>query len=219
MKNTEQNKIEKILLRYFNKMYNHFGPLNWWPGDSPFEVMVGAVLTQNTSWSNVEKAISNLKEKEYLDPYKILDLSLKELAEIVKPSGFFNVKAKRLKSLIYFFVEEYDADIRKMLKDDLFSLRKKLLSVNGIGKETADSILLYALNKPILVIDAYTKRIFSRHGIISEEMDYDDLQSFFMRHLPQDVSLYNEYHAQIVLTGKTYCRKKPLCEKCPLKDE
>ena len=219
MKNTEQNKIEKILLRYFNKMYNHFGPLNWWPGDSPFEVMVGAVLTQNTSWSNVEKAISNLKQKGYLDPYKILDLSLKELAEIVKPSGFFNVKAKRLKSLIYFFVEEYDADIRKMLKDDLFSLRKKLLSVNGIGKETADSILLYALNKPILVIDAYTKRIFSRHGIISEEMDYDDLQSFFMRHLPQDVSLYNEYHAQIVLTGKTYCRKKPLCEKCPLKDE
>lgn len=219
MKNTEQNKIEKILLRYFNKMYNHFGPLNWWPGDSPFEVMVGAVLTQNTSWSNVEKAISNLKQKGYLDPYKILDLSLKELAEIVKPSGFFNVKAKRLKSLIYFFVEEYDADIRKMLKDDLFSLRKKLLSVNGIGKETADSILLYALNKPIFVIDAYTKRIFSRHGIISEEMDYDDLQSFFMRHLPQDVSLYNEYHAQIVLTGKTYCRKKPLCEKCPLKDE
>ncbi|HID15541.1 MAG TPA: endonuclease III domain-containing protein [Candidatus Atribacteria bacterium] len=219
MKNTEQNKIEKILLRYFNKMYNHFGPLNWWPGDSPFEVMVGAVLTQNTSWSNVEKAISNLKQKGYLDPYKILDLSLKELAEIVKPSGFFNVKAKRLKSLIYFFVKEYDADIRKMLKDDLFSLRKKLLSVNGIGKETADSILLYALNKPILVIDAYTKRIFSRHGIISEEMDYDDLQSFFMRHLPQDVSLYNEYHAQIVLTGKTYCRKKPLCEKCPLKDE
>lgn len=219
MKNTKQNKIEKILLRYFNKMYNHFGPLNWWPGDSPFEVMVGAVLTQNTSWSNVEKAISNLKQKGYLDPYKILDLSLKELAEIVKPSGFFNVKAKRLKSLIYFFVEEYDADIRKMLKDDLFSLRKKLLSVNGIGKETADSILLYALNKPIFVIDAYTKRIFSRHGIISEEMDYDDLQSFFMRHLPQDVSLYNEYHAQIVLTGKTYCRKKPLCEKCPLKDE
>ncbi len=207
------------LMDFFHKMYDHFGPLHWWPGDSPFEVMVGAILTQNTSWANVEKAIQNLKEKDLLDPYKILDLSYEELAALIRPSGFFNIKARRLKEFVYFFIHKYNGSIEKMKEEGLWPLRDKLLKVKGIGKETADSILLYALNMPIFVVDAYTKRIFSRHHIVPEDIEYDALQHFFMENLPQDIELYNEYHAQIVLTGKTYCRKKPLCDTCPLKDK
>ncbi len=205
-------------MEFFEKMYNFFGPLHWWPGDTPFEIMVGAILTQNTSWANVERAIDNLKKRDLLDPYKLFRLPEEELKELIKPSGFFNIKTKRLKSFLKFFIEEYGGNIDKMKKEELWSLRKKLLEINGIGKETADSILLYALEKPIFVVDAYTKRIFSRHHLISENIEYDALQRFFMDHLPRDVSLYNEYHAQIVLTGKTYCRKKPICEECPLKE-
>lgn len=206
------------LIDFFYKMYDHFGPLHWWPGDSPFEVMVGAILTQNTSWANVERAIQNLKEKDLLDPHKLLNLSHEELAALIKPSGFFNIKARRLKEFVNFFIHEYNGSVEKMKEEELWYLRNKLLKVKGIGKETADSILLYALDMPIFVIDAYTKRIFSRHHIIPSDMDYDALQHFFMENLPQDLRLYNEYHAQIVLTGKTYCRKKPLCNICPLKD-
>ena len=200
-------------------MYNHFGPLHWWPGETPFEIMVGAILTQNTSWVNVERAIENLKKEGLLDPYKMFELPDERMKELIKPSGFFNVKTKRLKAFLEFFIREYNGDVEEMKKEDLSTLRKKLLSVNGIGKETADSILLYALDKPIFVVDAYTRRIFSRHGFVPQDIEYDDLQRFFMKNLPQDVSLYNEYHAQIVLTGKNYCRKTPLCEKCPLKEE
>jgi len=206
------------LLKIFQKMYDHFGPLNWWPGDSPFEIMIGAILTQNTSWTNVERAIENLKRENLLDPYKLLSLPDERLRELIRPSGFFNVKTKRLKNFLNFFISEYEGNVEKMKKESLWLLRKKLLDVDGIGKETADSILLYALEKPIFVVDAYTKRIFGRHNIIPPTIDYDEIQKFFMKNLPEDVGLYNEYHAQIVLTGKTYCKKKPLCDNCPLKD-
>ncbi len=205
------------LLKIFQKMYDHFGPLNWWPGDSPFEIMIGAILTQNTSWTNVERAIENLKRENLLDPYKLLSLPDERLRELIRPSGFFNVKTKRLKNFLNFFISEYEGNVEKMKKESLWLLRKKLLDVDGIGKETADSILLYALEKPIFVVDAYTKRIFGRHNIIPPTRDYDEIQKFFMKNLPEDVGLYNEYHAQIVLTGKTYCKKKPLCDNCPLR--
>ncbi len=204
------------LFKIFQKMYDHFGPLNWWPGDSPFEIMIGAILTQNTSWSNVERAIKNLKRENLLDPHRLASLSDEELRELIRPSGFFNVKTRRLKNFLSFFIAEYDGDIKRMKEEELWNLRKKLLSVNGIGRETADSILLYALEKPIFVVDAYTRRIFGRHDIVSPDIGYDELQKFFMENLPEDVDLYNEYHAQIVLTGKTYCKKSPLCDGCPI---
>ncbi len=218
MKSTDKKSADK-LLKIFYKIYNHFGPLNWWPGDSPFEIMVGAILTQNTSWSNVEKAINNLKKENLLDPFKLLALPDDRLRELIRPSGFYNVKTKRLKEFLNFFISEYQGNIEKMKKEDLWKLRNKLLKIKGVGKETADSILLYALEKPVFVVDAYTRRIFSRCGLVPENIEYDELQEFFMSNLPEDVFLYNEYHAQIVLLGKTYCRKKPLCEKCPLRDE
>ena len=206
------NKIYKI----YKILYKRFGPQHWWPGDTPFEVMVGAILTQNTAWKNVEKAINNLKKRNLLSPNGIYNISIEETAEIIRPSGFFNIKAKRLKSFISFFMEKYGGDIEKMKIDN--DMREKLLSISGIGKETADSILLYALNIPVFVIDAYTKRVFARHNIIKEDASYDEIQSIFMDALPKDVQIYNEYHALIVRLAKEYCRKKPLCDNCPLKE-
>ena len=217
MKNTNKN-TKDLLIHIYDKMYKQFGPLKWWPGNSPFEIMVGAILTQNTSWTNVEHAINNLKSEELLEPYKLFYLENSKLSELIRPSGFYNVKTRRLKNFIYFFINEYEADIEKMKEEDLWDLRGKLLSLEGIGKETADSILLYALNMPVFVIDAYTKRIFSRHNIVSSDIDYGEFQDIFMTNLPQDADFYNEYHAQIVYTGKNFCKKKPLCSGCPLED-
>ncbi len=204
------NKIYSI----YKILYRTFGTQHWWPGDTPFEVMVGAILTQNTAWKNVEKAINNLKKHDLLSPEKIYNTPTEEVAEIIKPSGFFNIKALRLKSLISFFIEDYQGKIKKMKEDE--NIREKLLSVSGIGKETADSILLYALNIPVFVVDAYTKRVLLRHNIIKEDSTYDEIQFIFTDALPEDVQIYNEYHALIVKLAKEYCRKKPLCDNCPL---
>jgi endonuclease-3 related protein len=207
------------LLMIHKKLYRCFGPQNWWPGDTPFEIAFGAVLTQNTNWGNVEKAIQNLKKQGVLSSRGIHGLSVKELALLIKPAGYFNVKAKRLRSFLDFLMNEYHGRMENMAREDLTQLRPKLLGIHGIGPETADSILLYALEKPIFVIDAYTKRILSRHGIMASDRSYAEFQELFQASLKRDLHLYNEYHALFVRVGKTFCRRtNPLCEKCPLHD-
>ncbi len=195
-----------------------FGPQFWWPAKTKFEVVVGAILTQNTNWKNVEKALVNLERSGVLTPLAIRDISPKHLAALIKPAGFFNVKTKRLKSFIDFLWQKYDGSLQRMEKVPLEQLRPQLLAVNGIGPETADSILLYALEKPIFVVDAYTKRILVRHSLVSPTEDYHGIQKEFMRHLKTDPPLFNEYHALIVRVGKEFCRSNPLCEQCPLND-
>jgi len=210
-------KKQEILLKIYNSLYNYFGPLKWWPGDTPFEIMVGAILTQNTSWSNVEKAINNLKIENLLEPRKLYRINQENLAQLIKPSGYYNIKARRLKNFVNIFVNDFEGSAEKMFLGDGKELRKKLLNVNGIGPETADSILLYAGKKPFFVVDAYTKRIFSRHKLISEDASYHQIQEFFSQNLDQDVKLFNEFHAQIVMLGKTICTSKnPDCAKCPI---
>ncbi len=206
-----------ILLKIHNSLYNFFGPLNWWPGDTPFEIMVGAILTQNTSWSNVEKAINNLKKENLLSPWKLYLINQEKLAQLIKSSGYYNVKARRLKNFVNVFVNDFEGSAEKMFSGDSGELRKKLLKVNGIGSETADSILLYAGKKPFFVVDAYTKRVFSRHKLISKDSTYYQIQEFFSQNLDRNVELFNEFHAQIVMLGKTICtNKNPDCSKCPI---
>ncbi len=205
-------------MKIYQTMLNTLGPQQWWPGETPFEVVIGAILTQNTNWSNVEKAIRNLKAADRLSPSGIYELSTIELAQLIRPSGFFNVKAKRVKTFINWLFSRYEGDLSRMFRQDLQTLRDELLSVKGIGPETADSILLYAGNMPTFVVDAYTHRIFSRHGFISEESTYDEMKAFFEENLPKDVRLFNEYHALLVQIGKRYCKPKKACEPCPLKD-
>lgn len=201
----------------FDLLLGQFSPQNWWPGETPFEVMVGAVLTQNTNWKNVEKAIGNLKRKGLLSPENLHALPLSRLAEEIRPAGYYNIKAKRLRNLTTFIQERYGGDLAPMLNAESGTLREGLLSIKGIGPETADSILLYAANLPVFVIDTYTYRILRRHGMADEEETYDELQALFMDHLPEDHRLFNEFHALIVRTGKDYCRKTPRCEHCPLR--
>jgi len=209
--------MRKSLKNIYDKMHRHFGPRCWWPAKSRFEVMVGAVLTQNTSWSNVEKAISNLKKEKCLSLSRIKNIPTGKLSKLIRPSGFHRQKAKKLKDFVNFLFELSNGKINKLLNIDIDILRVQLLSVNGIGPETADSILLYALDKPIFVVDTYTKRIFGRHNLIDNDASYGEVQNFFMNNLNPDLKLFNEYHALIVETGKTYCKKKkPLCSECPL---
>ena len=209
--------MKRKLKLIFKRLYSVFGAQHWWPADSVFEIMVGTILTQNTNWSNVEKAIAVLKEKKLLNARKLYRLPEKQLAGLIKSAGYYNVKAARLKSFLRFFVDRYAAKIKLMGAQNLKPLRRQLLAVKGIGPETADSILLYALNKPVFVVDTYTKRILSRHGLIKAETDYSQCQDIFMRNLNHDVQLFGEYHALLVKLGKDYCRKQnPKCEICPL---
>jgi len=205
-------------MKIYRTLYRAYGPRHWWPGDTSFEVMVGAILTQNTSWRNVEKAIQKLKGKEVLNPRGMHRLKKSQLAPLIKSSGYYRIKTDRLKFFVDFFFEEYDGNVKKMGGERLEVLREKLLGVKGVGPETADSILLYGLKKPIFVVDAYTKRILSRHGLISERASYEEVQKLFMDHLPLDEKLFNEYHALLVYLGKTMCKKMPRCELCPIKD-
>jgi endonuclease III related protein len=208
---------KNIFEEAYRLLYGHFGPQGWWPGETPFEVMVGAVLTQNTSWSNVSKAIAHLKNAGLLT-YETLSLcSADEIAPYVRSSGYYNLKARRLRNLLDLIDERYDGNLKEFLTDELETARDKLLGVKGIGPETADSILLYACGHPIFVIDMYTHRVFSRHNLVMEESDYQDMQQVFMANLPHDVQLFNEFHALIVRVATTYCKKNnPLCDQCPL---
>lgn len=206
------NKIIEI----YHKLYRAFGPQHWWPGDSPFEIAVGAILTQNTNWANVEKAIASLKNKRALSAKGIHEMKTEKLALFIRPAGYFNVKARRLKAFIHFLINDYHGSMGRMKNEKLDTLRTKLLNVHGIGPETADSILLYALDNPVFVIDAYTKRALSRHSVINHDENYERIQDLFHETLKRDTELFNEYHALFVRLGKTYCRKKPLCDGCPL---
>lgn len=196
----------------------HFGPQHWWPGDTPFEVMVGTVLTQNTAWSNVERAIANLKAAGALNAPALLALADDRLAALIRPAGYFNVKARRLKALCAFLEQAGVADEPHALATaaPLAELRHRLLAVHGVGEETADAILLYALGLPSFVVDAYTRRIFARLGLIAADESYARVRHRFMDQLPADPALFNEYHALIVALGKAACRPRPHCEHCPL---
>ena len=209
-------RTAKNLEEIYKRLLLKFGPQRWWPAKTRFEVIIGAILTQNTSWSNVEKAIGNLRRAQLLKPARLKNIHVKKLASLIKPAGYFNIKARRLKNFIDFLFKQYHGDLEKMGREYWPNLRIKLLSVNGIGPETADSILLYALEKPVFVVDAYTKRILSRHNLISRRADYQTLQSIFMDNLNQDAKMFNEYHALMVRLGKELCKAKPLCEICPL---
>jgi endonuclease-3 related protein len=201
-----------------DRLLARFGPQNWWPGETPFEVMVGAVLTQNTAWSNVEKAIANLGQAGALSCRAILDLSDTALASLIRPAGFFNVKTRRLKALCV-FLERRGVELapeRLAEQGNLAELRSDLLAVHGIGEETADSILLYALGLPSFVVDAYTRRIFTRLGLITGQGRYADIKHRFEAGLPAVTFMYNEYHALIVRLGKDHCRPRPRCKDCPL---
>lgn len=196
-----------------------FGKRYWWPGESQLEISIGAILTQNTAWTNVEKAIQNLRNENLLDVKKLYEIDTACLGEIIKPSGFFNIKSKRLKNFVKLLYEEYSENINNLKKIENKTLRKLLLSIDGIGYETADSIMLYALNKPIFVVDAYTKRFLKNHDIYRGSFDYNDVQNFFMDNLPHDTYLFNEFHALIVHLCQHYCKKIPNCNECPLQDE
>jgi endonuclease-3 related protein len=203
------------LREIYNHLLAYFGLQHWWPGDSPFEIMVGAVLTQNTNWSNVEKAIANLKAAGLLAPAALAALPAAELAELIRPAGYHNLKAARLKNL--FVLIEEQGGVEALLEQPTATLRELLLGVKGIGPETADSIVLYAAGRPVFVVDAYTHRILFRHGLISEDCDYFQMQELFMDNLEEDAALFNEYHALIVRVGKEFCRKStPKCSDCPL---
>lgn len=211
--------MQWLLMNIYRKLYQAYGPRDWWPAETSFEVMVGAILTQNTSWRNVEKAIQKLKGKGVLNPEGIHDLKKTQLASLIKSSGYYRIKADRLKAFVNFLFEEFDGDLKRMGRERLGELREKLLGVKGIGPETADSILLYGLKKSIFVVDAYTKRILSRHKMILENTAYEEVQKLFMEHLPLDEKLFNEYHALLVHLGKTVCKKIPRCDICPLRDK
>ena len=213
---TLKTPTSRKLTEMFNLLLDHYGPRNWWPAETELEMMVGAILTQNTNWKNVEKAIENLKNANLISLKALSSVAISKLAQEIRPAGYYNIKAKRLKNLINFIVNHYDGNIDDLQEEETDSLRQGLLSVNGIGPETADSILLYAANRPVFVIDAYTHRILNRHNMIEDQSTYQELQDLFMDNLPEDASLFNEFHALIVETAKDFCKKKPLCEECPL---
>jgi endonuclease-3 related protein len=215
---SERNRVQPVLRDYFNALFTVHGPQRWWPGRTRFEIIVGAILTQNTSWTNVERAIANLRRENLLTPSAIENASFGKLACLIRSSGYFRQKAKKLKSFVHFLRAEYRGSLTRMFRAPTTALRQQLLAVHGIGPETADSILLYAGGHPVFVVDAYTRRIFERHEVITPKPSYEQIRELFERSLPADVALYNEFHALIVHTGKTYCRKRdPRCSECPLK--
>jgi endonuclease-3 related protein len=192
------------------------GHAGWWPGETAFEVCLGAILTQNTAWTNVEKALDALRTRGLLAFPALSALPEAELAALLRPSGCYNVKARRVRTFLEFLGHEYGGRTEAMRAEDPLVLREKLLAVDGIGRETADSIVLYAAGLPIFVVDAYTRRIFSRLGLIAGDEDYDEIRAVFEASLPRQAAVYNDYHAQIVLLGKDVCRPTPRCERCPL---
>ncbi|KAF0221295.1 MAG: endonuclease III related [Geobacteraceae bacterium] len=212
----KSEESKKRLLEIFDLLLKHYGPLHWWPAETPFEVCVGAILTQNTNWRNVEKAIANLKREGLLSPGSLRDIPAERLAEAIRPAGFFNVKSVRLKAFVAFLFERHEGSLERMFSGDWRELREELLGVRGIGRETCDSILLYAGGKPTFVVDAYTKRLFSHLGLISAQAGYEEVRALFMDNLPPDAELFNEYHALIVQHCKDHCRKKPRCTGCGL---
>ncbi|MGV8074255.1 MAG: endonuclease III domain-containing protein [Syntrophobacteraceae bacterium] len=207
---------KELLENVFERLSGFFGPQHWWPAETPFEVIVGAILTQNTAWKNVEQSISALRNRGLLDLRALDAVDQSELALLIRSSGYYNQKAKKLKTFCSHIDTNWDGDLAQFLSQDMDALRFELLGIRGIGPETADSIVLYAAEQPSFVIDTYTFRVFSRHGWIAEDLNYDELREFFMDSLDPDLHTFQEYHALLVRTGHHYCRRKPLCESCPL---
>lgn len=208
---------EQQIPLYYEALSHRLGPQNWWPAKTPFEVIVGAILTQNTSWTNVERAIANLRRERLLTPLALERVSFVHLASLIRSSGYFRQKAKKLKAFVRFLRAQYSGSLARMFQTPTLELREKLLAVHGIGPETADSILLYAGHKDVFVVDSYTKRIFSRHGFVPEDVPYEELRSKIEAALPRDLSRYNEFHALLVQVGKNWCRPHdPRCAECPL---
>jgi len=214
----ENQQVDQALLDIYQRLMARYGPQYWWPAQEPFEVIVGAILTQSAAWGNVEKAIANLRSAEALSPKALRRLPLDKVATLVYPCGYYNAKAHKLKSFVHWLGEHYNDALDELFDADTDYLRNQLLSVHGIGQETADSIILYAANKPIFVIDAYTQRIVERIGLAPNSNNYSAFQTLFMQHLPNDTGLFNEYHALLVCLGKDACRRQPLCQQCCLSD-
>lgn len=206
-----------LLQRIYRRLYAHFGPQHWWPAETPFEVMVGAILTQNTAWTNVERGIGQLKARQLLGPQRLLALPTGRLQRLLRPTGYFRVKTRRLRAFLQAFQARFRSRIRATAAASTAALRAWLLAIPGIGEETADSILLYALNRPVFVVDAYTRRMLLRHRLISPKATYQELQHWFTARLPRRRALFNEFHALLVALGKTTCRATPDCDRCPLK--
>jgi len=208
--------VSQALQNIYHRLMDRYGPQYWWPADEPFEMIVGAILTQSTAWGNVEKAIANLKAARALSPKALRQLPLSEVAALIRPCGYFNAKALKLKSLAFWLGDCCQDDLDRLSANNIDDLRQQLLSVHGIGEETADSIILYGANKPTFVIDAYTRRILSRIGLTPETDSYTAYQSLFMDNLPADAELFKEYHALLVCLAKDVCRSRPLCQRCCL---
>jgi endonuclease III related protein len=209
-------KQSNKLIGIYRRLYERYGAQHWWPANTRFEMILGAILTQNTAWTNVEKAIYGLKKEGLLSLKALRKISQAQLARVIRPSGFFNQKAKRIKSLVRYLDKNHGGRLTRLLSRPAKESRGELLSLSGIGPETADSILLYAANRPVFVVDAYTRRIFHRLGILEKTSDYEAIRAHFEVNLPPKPSLFNEYHALIVRHAKTHCRKKPICQNCPL---
>jgi len=208
--------LAEFLLDAYERMRAHFGPTHWWPGETPFEIALGAILTQNTAWTNVEKAIANLKKARLLSPSAIVACDTQQLEAALRPSGYFRQKAERVRIFSQHLIEHHGGSMRRMGMRPLAELRHELLSLKGIGPETADDILLYACEHPVFVVDAYTRRILSRHGMAPHDIGYEPLRALFESQLQPNVAHWREYHGLIVYTGKDFCRPKPKCEGCPL---
>jgi len=208
--------IHLRLIKIYKKLLKNYGEQNWWPGDSKLECAIGTILTQNTSWTNVEKAINNLKSFMDINIENLSAISTDKLSLLIRPSGFYKQKAKRIKGLIEFINKEYEGKIENMEQEDMKTLRSGLLSVNGIGPETADCILLYVADKAIFVIDKYTYRLLYRHGLVERETNYLEMQNIFMENLENRLDLFGEFHALIVEVGKNHCKKRAICDDCPI---
>jgi endonuclease-3 related protein len=211
-------KRATLLHDVYDRLFPAFGPQHWWPADTAFEVILGAILTQNTSWKNVKQCIEKLRSCGLLTFEAISSLPIQELAPLLRSSGYYNQKARKINAFCVHMNKHWEGDIQLFLAQEMQPLRSELLTIHGVGPETADSIVLYAAFKPSFVVDRYTHRIFSRHSWVAESMTYDELRDFFMDSLEPDVKLFQEYHALLVRTGHLYCRKEPLCKSCPLSD-
>lgn len=211
--------MKEKLLSLCHRLAAHFGPLHWWPADTPFEVVIGAFLTQNTAWRNVELAMAGLKQAIPLTPQALCDLSTQRLEELIRPAGFFRQKAQRLQLFSTYLLDRHQGDLAAMLSGPLPQVRDTLLRLKGVGPETADCILLYAAQRPSFVVDAYTRRLLKRLGLLTGDESYAVIRALFMDHLPHQVDLFNAYHALIVEQCKIFCRKRPLCESCPLRPQ
>ena len=210
--------MNRTLWDVYQRLFETLGPQQWWPAKTPFEVMVGAILVQNTSWRNAVRGIESLEQEGPLDARLLYRLPEEELAELLRPAGYYRIKARRLRNLLRLVMEQYESDVDTFLAEDPTVLREKLLGVNGVGPETADSIMLYAAGHPTFVVDKYTHRILARHGWIGYEADYYEMKELFESSLPADAKLFNEYHALLVRVGNEFCRTQPKCENCPLRE-